>query len=86
MLNQPDVWFVTNSQAIAWMRNPTPIHELDNFEPWQCMNKFVKAEIACKTPNVCNVYSRVFQENRLLYTCTECPEKYPWIRNEFGSE
>lgn len=34
-----DVWFVTNWQAIQWMREPTPISHLSSFEPWGCKHK-----------------------------------------------
>ncbi len=24
--------------------------------------------------------------HRYLYTCKECPDTYPWIKNEFGMD
>ncbi|EFA07840.1 chitin deacetylase 3 precursor [Tribolium castaneum] len=84
ILQQPDVWFVTNSQAIEWMQNPTPIDHLNGFKAWDCAKFFKKQELACKVPNVCKLYSSFFQQERYLYTCFECPVNYPWIRNEFG--
>lgn len=36
MVKLPDVWFVTNWQAIEWMKKPTPINQLSEFEPWNC--------------------------------------------------
>ncbi|GJQ73260.1 hypothetical protein Trydic_g13634 [Trypoxylus dichotomus] len=86
MMQYPDVWFVTNWQAIEWMKRPTRLGDLSSFEAWNCNRHFQASEIACDKPNVCKLYSRVFQEQRLLHTCAECPEKYPWIRNEFGIE
>ncbi|KAK9709013.1 Chitin binding Peritrophin-A domain [Popillia japonica] len=85
-LQYPDVWFVTNWQAIEWMKRPTRLDDLNSFDAWNCKRHFQPSEIACDKPNACKLYSRVFQEQRLLYTCTECPSKYPWIRNEFGLE
>lgn len=36
-INQmPDVWIVTNWQALQWVRDPTPISRLNNFQPFQC--------------------------------------------------
>lgn len=32
----PDVWIVTNWQALQWVRDPTPISRLNNFQPFQC--------------------------------------------------
>ncbi|XP_044253775.1 chitin deacetylase 1 isoform X2 [Tribolium madens] len=84
ILQQPDVWFVTNSQAIKWMQNPTSVDQLDSFKEWNCDKVFKKHELACKVPNVCKLYSRIFQQERYLYTCFQCPLNYPWIRNEFG--
>lgn len=84
VLQEPDVYFVTNWQAIEWMRSPTILDKLHSFHPWKCNRKFKKSEIVCDRPNVCKLYSRVFQEERTMFTCTECPSKYPWIRNEFG--
>lgn len=31
-----DVWVVTNWQAIQWIRNPTPLALMHNFEPFSC--------------------------------------------------
>lgn len=84
MLKLPDVYFVTNWQAIQWMKNPTPINQIPNFEPWKCNKQLDASEIACNLPNICKLRSRIHQQDRFLYTCTECPQQYPWIRNEFG--
>ncbi|XP_017461566.1 PREDICTED: uncharacterized protein LOC108354898 [Rhagoletis zephyria] len=81
----PDVYFVTNQQAIQWMRQPVLSTQLHTFEPWGCKPRQLDArEIVCNIPNTCKVRSRVLQQDRYLYTCNECPTQYPWIRNEFG--
>lgn len=36
MVKLPDVWFVTNWQAIEWMKKPIPVNQLNQFEPWNC--------------------------------------------------
>lgn len=80
-----DVYFVTNYQAIQWMRSPTPTNALNQFEAWNCKGKQLEQnEIACNIPNTCKLRSRVLQQDRYFYTCNECPAQYPWIRNEFG--
>ncbi|XP_017770424.1 PREDICTED: uncharacterized protein LOC108558124 [Nicrophorus vespilloides] len=81
ILELQDVWFVTHTQAIKWMQNPqeTNLHQI-----WGCDKHIAKEEIVCKTPNICKLYSQVFQQERYFHTCMECPPKYPWIRNEFG--
>uniref|UniRef100_A0A1I8NR29 Chitin-binding type-2 domain-containing protein n=1 Tax=Stomoxys calcitrans TaxID=35570 RepID=A0A1I8NR29_STOCA len=82
----PDVYFVTNQDAIQWMRNPTSNNLLYQFEPWSCKAKkhLEPNEKVCNHPNICKLRSRVLQQDRYLYTCKECPPQYPWIRNEFG--
>ena len=37
-----DVYFVTGTQTLLWMTDPTPVTKLANFEPWQCENKPVR--------------------------------------------
>lgn len=32
----PDVYLVTNWQAIQWIRDPTPLSRMHNFEPFKC--------------------------------------------------
>ena len=34
-----DVWFVTGTQTLLWMTDPTPLTRLNSFEPWQCEDK-----------------------------------------------
>lgn len=86
VLKYPDVWFVTNSQVIEWIKNPKTLDKLATFDPWKCKKYLNRSELACSLPNVCKLYSRVFQQDRYLQTCAECPQKYPWIRNEFGTD
>ena len=31
-----DVWLVTSWQAIQWMRDPTPLSNINSFPPFQC--------------------------------------------------
>lgn len=35
-LQMPEVWFVTNWQAVQWMRKPKTLNELKSFAPWSC--------------------------------------------------
>lgn len=85
MLTKPDVWFVTNSQAIEWMQRPTPLKKLLKFKPWDCRrNVKVGQEVACQEPNTCHLISRTLKEEVEMQTCNECPKKYPWVKDEFG--
>ncbi|ERL83741.1 hypothetical protein D910_00957, partial [Dendroctonus ponderosae] len=79
VLSKPDVWFVTNSQAIEWMQHPTPLKKLLKFHPWDCRKHVKQArEIACQTPNNCQLASRALKQDVELQTCNKCPKKYPW--------
>ncbi|CAD6999373.1 unnamed protein product [Ceratitis capitata] len=83
----PDVYFVTNQQAIQWMRQPTTNSQLHTLEAWGCkIPQLDSREKVCNIANTCKLRSRVLQQDRYLYTCNECPAQYPWIRNEFGLE
>ena len=37
--DKEDVYFVTGTQTLLWMLDPTPVKDIKNFEPWQCENK-----------------------------------------------
>ncbi|XP_071103514.1 chitin deacetylase 7-like [Haliotis cracherodii] len=39
LTSMDDVYVTTVSKAIEWMRNPTPLTEIQSFEPWQCVKK-----------------------------------------------
>ena len=39
---------------------------------------------ACNIARSCKLQARAVRGDRYLHTCTECPQVYPWIKNEFG--
>lgn len=39
---------------------------------------------ACNIARACKLQSRALKGDRYLHTCSECPQVYPWIKNEFG--
>ncbi|XP_063386542.1 chitin deacetylase 1 [Cydia fagiglandana] len=85
LMKLPDVYFVTNKQAIEWMKRPTPVLHINKFEPWQCKNHNLDdVEYACHKPRTCKLQSKVLQHDKYMITCQGCPQSYPWIRNEFG--
>ncbi|XP_023236929.1 uncharacterized protein LOC111636008 isoform X2 [Centruroides sculpturatus] len=81
ILDKQDVWFVTNWQLVQWMRNPTPLDNLANFEPWQCdKSKYTGLPEPCPHPTVCSVW---YQGGvRYMKTCQPCPTEYPWVSPE----
>ena len=36
IVSMEDVWVVTAWQAIQWMRDPTPLEDIETFKPFQC--------------------------------------------------
>ena len=88
LISRPDVWIVSNWEAIQWMKNPTPQSQMNTFNEWKdkCDKPVPLAEQACNIPHVCKLFSRELRKQRYLYTCNECPDTYPWIKNEFGLE
>ncbi|XP_048489113.1 uncharacterized protein LOC105388358 isoform X5 [Plutella xylostella] len=69
-----DVWIVTNWQALQWVRDPTPINRLNNFQPFQC--DYPDRPKKCNNPKVCNLWHK--SGVRYMRTCQPCPEIYPW--------
>nr|CAH0108199.1 unnamed protein product [Daphnia galeata] len=84
MIRMQDVWIVNNWEAIQWMQRPTPINALSQFEPWKCKPTVPPEDKACNIARACKLQSRGLRGDRYLHTCTECPQVYPWIKNEFG--
>ena len=87
IMSYGDVYLTTNWQMLQWMRNPTPLNKLKNFEPWLCDAKKLRLERpeACNHPSVCNV--RHESGSRFMKTCQPCPSMYPWVGNTgFGKQ
>lgn len=72
--SMPDVWIVTNWQALQWVRDPTPISRLNNFQPFQC--DYSDRPKRCNNPKVCNLWHK--SGVRYMRTCQPCPDIYPW--------
>ena len=72
-------------QVIQWMQDPTPASQMESFQAWnKCEVPIPLEKQACNIPRVCKLFSRELRRERYLYTCKECPQTYPWIKNEFG--
>jgi hypothetical protein len=85
MVKQQDVYIVSNWEVIQWMQNPTPASQMESFQAWnKCEVPIPLEKQACNIPRVCKLFSRELRRERYLYTCKECPQTYPWIKNEFG--
>jgi hypothetical protein len=61
--------------------------QMSTFNDWaDCEKPIPIEEQACNIPKVCKLHSRELRKQRYLYTCKECPDTYPWIKNEFGMD
>ncbi|UMM42437.1 hypothetical protein L5515_018269 [Caenorhabditis briggsae] len=75
-----DVFIVTGSQMIDWMRSPYDLNNIKNLRSWQCkflVNDHVQP---CEVPSTCSFDGR----SRGLHAhsfrmCGVCPTSYPWI-------
>lgn len=85
ILSYQDVYFTTNWQMLQWMRDPTPVNQLSNFEPFKCDHlsnlgadgKFKFS--VCNHANVCNLRHKA-GGSRFMKTCMSCPKtEYPWL-------
>ncbi|XP_017776467.1 PREDICTED: mucin-5AC isoform X2 [Nicrophorus vespilloides] len=72
-----DVFFVTNWQAIQWVRDPTPMSRINQFQPFQC--NYSDRPKRCNNPKVCNLWHK--SGVRYMRTCQPCPDIYPWTGN-----
>jgi len=80
----PDVYFVTELQAIQWMQNPTSTQLLRDFPEWKekCA---VQEQPHCQLPNACPLTTKELPgETHRLHTCLDCPKNYPWIEDPTG--
>jgi len=84
LLNRDDVWFVTATQALQWMVEPTPLTNINKVEAWKCD---VRRPPACNLPRTCVlpfVAPGIVPDLRYMQTCVRCPKKYPWVGNVGG--
>jgi len=84
----PDAYFVSKSQAIEWMKNPTNVANLSTFKPWssKCNEKDYPKSICPKT-KVCTLRSSLLEpgdEHRLISCLDYCSASYPWTNDFLG--
>lgn len=69
-----DVWILTASQVIAWMKDPQDVDQAKSFPPWQCPAR-PEPRCSSSTVNKCH-----YTEPKDFYmdTCTKpCPPHFP---------
>jgi len=76
-----DVWVVTISQALEWIKHPTKLENIEDFAPWKCDSTPPPACPKGKC-RVCYYPER----ERVMRTCAPgCPPHYPWVGNPDGN-
>merc|ERR1711942_2598 len=101
VLSQPDVFFVTATDVIEWIKNPVPCEDevdenkqrtcrLNALKDWSCKSRSVRSrDPVCEKGQRQNcVLSRVVYNTtceRRFSTCFECPTSYPWLGNPDGN-
>ncbi|KAJ7383022.1 Polysaccharide deacetylase [Desmophyllum pertusum] len=81
LASMDDVWVVTVSQAIEWIKSPTKLEDIEDFAPWKCDSPPPPgcSSADCK---LCNYPAW----SRVMSTCApECPPHYPWVGNPDGN-
>nr|CAH0110016.1 unnamed protein product [Daphnia galeata] len=79
-----DVYIVSVSQLLEWVKSPTPLSSIENFVPWQCdtVPSIPCAERRCAY----DAAHTPFGSERIMSICNKaCPFFYPWYDNIYGS-
>ncbi len=73
MLSDLLVWIVSNEQLLAWVQNPVPVDQLDDFEPLKCSTPQVDAKICNGMPdNEAGLLDRCNFSDFPFFTCVSC--------------
>jgi len=84
ILQKPDVYVVTMSQALDWIRDPTPLNRIDRFAPWQCPQRSRGVLAPCEFPKTCKYDTQLQSGEHSFTTCGQCPPVFPWLNNPEG--
>lgn len=84
-----DVYFVTMSDVIQWIQNPTIVNLMPQFAPWKerCQPLPKNDNRWCPTVNSCMLRSKELpdEKNLVMQTCNRCPPNYPWVNDPTGA-
>ncbi|KAF8385074.1 hypothetical protein PRIPAC_74216 [Pristionchus pacificus] len=81
-LAKEDVYPVTVSQMISWMKSPTSLDRLAKFKPFHCPRRANDHVQPCETPSTCSFVTP--QGSRSFRVCGSCPRDYPNIDDPLG--
>ncbi|EMD32610.1 hypothetical protein CERSUDRAFT_118648 [Gelatoporia subvermispora B] len=77
---QPNVWIVNNEQLLAWVQNPVPISQLNDFAPFKCSTPQVDSSLKiCNgiPQNEAGLVEECPFSDFPFYTCYGCPAVPP---------
>ena len=78
----PEVYIVTQSQMLAWVRSPTPLSKVKAFQPWQCPKR-PAPRCSYKDEKTCT-YDLPSQQ-RVFQACIDtCPKCWPDLGDPLG--
>jgi len=80
LASMSDVWIVSITQALEWIKNPTTLEKIEDFAPWKCDST---------PPPACpkgKCFYCLYPEGQWMGACVRrCPPHYPWVGNPDGN-
>lgn len=85
LARKADVYLVSISQLLQWVKSPTPLNNIASFAPWGCPGI---TQIPCTVKNcVYSTSTTPFGSERSMPICNKaCPPYYPWYGNIYGTD
>ncbi|XP_057377397.1 LOW QUALITY PROTEIN: chitin deacetylase 1-like [Daphnia carinata] len=87
LVETPDVWFVTHTQALFWITEPKTIKQMGSvYQPWDCKERLVPPP-PCNLATSCplSFKGENVTEIRYMASCSPCPKVYPWLGDAKGA-
>ncbi|XP_068227077.1 chitin deacetylase 7-like [Palaemon carinicauda] len=79
-----NVWIVSHSKLLEYMKNPVPVGDVGNLKAFQC--PAIDPDTNCPSPMRCEYDSFPGSGAITLTSCTRpCPATYPWVGNPYGN-
>ena len=84
------MYIVTVSQALEWVRQPTPMKAIKDFKPWRCDDEppplNCDQKVCCYDKNNNLVPPGSPGITHYFHTCYQpCTKRYPWYGNPDGN-
>jgi len=80
-----DVYFVTMSQVLEWMRGPVNSAKAAKFSPWRTKCTALDTEDTCQVSRDCDLQSPQLSLKQRMQTCSACPRVFPWLGDSAGT-